>query len=224
MTPGLAMFYGGMNRHRGVLNMMMMSFGALGLVSVLWVLYGYSFAFGDSVGGLIGNPVQYLGLDGIIQADAELTEGYPTLAFVAFQAVFAIITVALISGAIADRAKFGSWMVFAGILFLLLGLFNIMWAIAAFAADDDFVVDELLFGDLTLWGFLFLIVAAAQLWAAWLIGIRNPWGRVLGIGLACLSATFAMLTFGARPLWAATVLALDLLAIYGLAVHGDKPA
>jgi Amt family ammonium transporter len=115
MTPGLAMFYGGMNRHRGVLNMMMMSFGALGLVSVLWVLYGYSFAFGDSVGGLIGNPVQYLGLDGILQADAELTEGYPTLAFVAFQAVFAIITVALISGAIADRAKFGAWMVFAGI-------------------------------------------------------------------------------------------------------------
>jgi Amt family ammonium transporter len=115
MTPGLAMFYGGMNRHRGVLNMMMMSFGALGLVSVLWVLYGYSFAFGDSVGGLIGNPVQYLGLDGILQADAELTEGYPTLAFVAFQAVFAIITVALISGAIADRAKFSAWMVFAGI-------------------------------------------------------------------------------------------------------------
>jgi Amt family ammonium transporter len=115
MTPGLAMFYGGMNRHRGVLNMMMMSFGALGLVSVLWVLYGYSFAFGDSVGGLIGNPGQYLGLDGILQADAELTEGYPTLAFVAFQAVFAIITVALISGAIADRAKFSAWMVFAGI-------------------------------------------------------------------------------------------------------------
>src|SRR5688572_8005443 len=96
------------------------------------------------------------------------------------------------------------WMVFAGVLFLLLGLFNLMWAIAAFAADDDFRVDELLFGDLTLWGIIFLAVGAAQLGAAWLIGTRNSWGRVLGIGLACLSATFAMLTFGARPLWAAT--------------------
>ena len=121
MTPGLAMFYGGMNRHRGVLNMMMMSFGALGLVSVLWVLYGYSFAFGDSVGGLIGNPGQYLGLEGLMPQEAELigeeiaVGTYPALAFVAFQAVFAIITVALISGAIADRAKFSTWMVFVGI-------------------------------------------------------------------------------------------------------------
>jgi Amt family ammonium transporter len=121
MTPGLAMFYGGMNRHRGVLNMMMMSFGALGLVSVLWVLYGYSFAFGDSVGGLIGNPVQYLGLDGLMPGEEELigeeiaVGTYPTMAFVGFQAAFAIITVALISGAVADRAKFGTWMVFAGI-------------------------------------------------------------------------------------------------------------
>jgi hypothetical protein len=116
------------------------------------------------------------------------------------------------------------WMVFAGVLFLLLGLFNVMWAIAAFAADDDFHVDELLFGDLTLWGILFLVVAGLQLWAAWLIGTRSSWGRVLGIGLACLSATFAMLTFGARPFWAGTVLLLDLLVIYGLAVHGDEPA
>jgi len=116
------------------------------------------------------------------------------------------------------------WMVFAGVLFLLLGLFNVMWAIAAFAADDDFHVDELLFGDLTLWGILFLVVAGLQLWAAWLIGTRSSWGRVLGIGLACLSATFAMLTFGARPFWAGAVLLLDLLVIYGLAVHGDEPA
>jgi hypothetical protein len=115
-------------------------------------------------------------------------------------------------------------MIFAGVLFLLLGLFNAMWGVAALAADDDFVADELLFGDLTLWGILFLLVAAAQLYAAWLIGTRSSWGRVLGIGLACLSATLAMLTFGARPLWAATVLVLDLLVIYGLAVHGDEPA
>jgi Amt family ammonium transporter len=120
MTPGLALFYGGMVRAKSVLNMMMMSFGALGLITVLWTLYGYSLAFGDDVvGGLIGN-LEFVGLEGLLSAaplggvEGEAA-GIPPLAFVGFQAVFAIITVALISGAIADRAKFGSWMVFAGV-------------------------------------------------------------------------------------------------------------
>jgi Amt family ammonium transporter len=113
MTPGLALFYGGMVRAKSVLNMMMMSFGALALVSVLWVLYGYSMAFGSDVGsGLLGDPLELIGLKGLM-ADTDST--YPAMAFVAFQAVFAIITVALISGAIADRAKFSTWMVFVGI-------------------------------------------------------------------------------------------------------------
>jgi Amt family ammonium transporter len=116
MTPGLALFYGGMVRAKSVLNMMMMSFGALALISVLWVLYGYSFAFGDDVGlGLLGSPTQYLGLEGLMEDRTSADGGLPTMAFVGFQAVFAIITVALISGAIADRARFGSWMVFAGV-------------------------------------------------------------------------------------------------------------
>jgi Amt family ammonium transporter len=116
MTPGLALFYGGMVRAKSVLNMMMMSFGALALISVLWVLYGYSMAFGDDVGaGLLGNPFQYLGLEGLMEDTTSEGGGLPTMAFVGFQAVFAIITVALISGAIADRAKFGAWMVFAGV-------------------------------------------------------------------------------------------------------------
>src|SRR3982751_1158305 len=114
MTPGLALFYGGMVRAKSVLNMMMMSFGALALISVLWVLYGYSMAFGNDVGaGLLGNPVEYLGLKGLMADGPSAT--YPVMAFVAFQAVFAIITVALISGAIADRAKFGTWMIFSAI-------------------------------------------------------------------------------------------------------------
>ncbi len=127
MTPALAFFYGGMVRMKSVLNMMMMSFGALALVSVLWVLYGYSMAFGDDVGGkgLVGDPLQYFGLEGLASmailqgtddAGAVISgTGIPAYAFVAFQAVFAIITVALISGAIADRVKFGAWMIFAGI-------------------------------------------------------------------------------------------------------------
>jgi len=116
MTPGLALFYGGMVRAKSVLNMMMMSFGALALISVLWVLYGYSMAFGDDLGlGLVGDPTQYLGLRGLMQDTTSEEGGLPAMAFVGFQAVFAIITVALISGAIADRAKFGAWMVFAGV-------------------------------------------------------------------------------------------------------------
>ncbi len=104
MTPGLALFYGGMVRAKSVLNMMMMSFGALALIGVLWVLWGYSMAFGNDVGGgLLGNPAEYFGLTGLMGDNASAT--YPAMAFVAFQAVFAIITVALISGAIADRAR-----------------------------------------------------------------------------------------------------------------------
>jgi ammonium transporter, Amt family len=125
MTPGLALFYGGMVRSKSVLNMMMMSFGALALISVLWVLWGYSMAFGKDIGsGLLGDPTQFFGLKDLIGIFHEgdnlgqpthLVGTVPALAFVGFQAVFAIITVALISGAIADRAKFSTWMVFCGI-------------------------------------------------------------------------------------------------------------
>ena len=113
MTPGLALFYGGMTRAKSVLNMMMMSFGALALVGVLWVIYGYSVAYGTDIGGLLGNPADYFGMAGAMTVDAEAE--LPLLVDVGFQAVFAIITVALISGAIADRARFGTWMIFAGI-------------------------------------------------------------------------------------------------------------
>ena len=115
MTPGLALFYGGMVRAKSVLNMMMMSFGALALISVLWIVYGYSMAFGNDIGGgLLGDPTEFFGLKGLMSEDS-LVFTVPSLAFVGFQAVFAIITVALISGAIADRARFGPWMLFAGI-------------------------------------------------------------------------------------------------------------
>ncbi len=115
MTPGLAFFYGGMVRTKSVLNMLMMSIGAMGVVGVLWVLYGYSVAFGDDVGaGLLGAPNQFLGLSTLLGAHS-LAGTIPTTVFVAFQAMFAIITVALVSGAIADRARFGPWLLFAGL-------------------------------------------------------------------------------------------------------------
>ncbi|GAA2662577.1 MULTISPECIES: ammonium transporter [Actinosynnema] len=115
MTPGLAFFYGGMVRSKSVLNMMMMSLGAMGVVGVLWVLVGYSTAFGaDLGGGLLGKPFEFFGLNGLLTPDS-LFGTIPTTVFVSFQAMFAIITVALISGAIADRARFGPWLLFAGL-------------------------------------------------------------------------------------------------------------
>lgn len=122
MTPGLALFYGGMVRTKSVLNMMMMSFITMGTVGTVWVLWGYSEAFGpDLGGGLLGNPFTHFGLNGVLDAiygfvpasgGTAASGGIPGPAFVAFQVVFAIIAVALISGAIADRAKFSTWTVF----------------------------------------------------------------------------------------------------------------
>ncbi len=115
MTPGLAFFYGGLVKAKSVISMMMLSFGAMGLIGVLWVIYGYAVAFPGAEGIVAPWAIDWsaIGLDGVL----ETPEGaaYPPLAFVAFQATFAIITVALVSGAIADRAKFGAWMVFAAI-------------------------------------------------------------------------------------------------------------
>jgi ammonium transporter, Amt family len=109
MTPGLALFYGGLVRRKSVLNMMMMSFSAISVVTIVWVLYGYSLSFGtDAGGGLLGR-LDRLGLGAAI---TRTSGSVPELAFAAFQLMFAIITVALISGAIADRAKFGGWVLF----------------------------------------------------------------------------------------------------------------
>ncbi len=116
MAPGLAFFYGGMVRSKSVLNMMMMTFGALALVSILWVLFGYSLAFGDDLGGgLLGDPTQFLGFRGMLADTTSGSGGLPVTAFAVFQGLFAVITVALISGAIADRARFGTWMVFVAV-------------------------------------------------------------------------------------------------------------
>ncbi|MGK5544260.1 ammonium transporter [Streptomyces sp. URMC 127] len=113
MTPGLAFFYGGMVRVKSALNMLMMSFVSLGIVTVLWVLFGYSLAFGDDIGaGLLGN-LGHIGFKGI--GPETLTgdkEGIPVFAFALFQLMFAVITPALMSGALADRVKFSAWALF----------------------------------------------------------------------------------------------------------------
>lgn len=116
MTPGLALFYGGLSKRKSTLNMMMMSFISMGIAATLWVIYGYAFSFGDSGSSLIGQ----IGLSNLGSKVGELaangtTYPIPLLAFAAFQLMFAIITPALISGSVADRTKFLTWAVFVAI-------------------------------------------------------------------------------------------------------------
>ncbi|MFG1933041.1 ammonium transporter [Mycobacterium sp. NPDC048908] len=126
MTPGLAIFYGGMVRTTGVLNMIMMSFISIPLVTVAWLLVGYSLAFSDdSTGGFVGG-LKHIGMLGI---NPDTLRGHvPELLFATFQLGFAIVTAALVSGAIADRAKFAAWMVFVP-----------LWTVAVYAVVAHWV-------------------------------------------------------------------------------------
>ncbi len=113
MTPALALFYGGMVRRKNVLSTIMMSFAILALVSILWVLYGYSLSFGPDKGGIIGG-LEWRGLMGVGQEpSAVYARTVPHLAFMMFQGMFAVITVALITGAVVERIKFGSLLIFS---------------------------------------------------------------------------------------------------------------
>jgi len=113
MTPAVAFFYGGMVRGKSVLNMLMMVLGAAGVAVLVWSLWGYSTAFGPSWHGIIGNPTTYFGLNVDDVTGPTASTGVPALVWVGFQATFAMISVALVAGAIADRVRFGTWLVFA---------------------------------------------------------------------------------------------------------------
>jgi Amt family ammonium transporter len=124
MTPGLAIFYGGMVRTTGVLNMIMMSFISIPLVTVAWLLVGYTLAFSGG-GGFVGN-LSHFGMLGIAPNTAHGT--VPELLFATFQLGFAVVTAALVSGAIADRARFAAWMVFVPV-----------WTVAVYAVVAHWV-------------------------------------------------------------------------------------
>ncbi|HQP31137.1 MAG TPA: ammonium transporter [Deltaproteobacteria bacterium] len=111
MTPGLALFYGGLVRSKNVLATMMQSFICLGVVSILWVLFGYSLAFGPDIGGLIG-ALDWAGLSGVGLEPGPYSDKLPHLLFSAFQLMFAVITPALITGAYAERMKFSAFLIF----------------------------------------------------------------------------------------------------------------
>ena len=112
MIPGLALFYGGMVSVKSSTNMMMMTFGAVAIVGVLWVLFGFSMTFGTTYGGFVGSFTEFTGMKNLMESQTTIS-GLPVSLFALFQALFAAITVALISGAAADRMKFAAWMVFA---------------------------------------------------------------------------------------------------------------
>ena len=180
MTPGLALFYGGMVRAKGVLNMMMMSFISMGIVSILWVLYGYSMSFGkDLGGGFLGNPFEMFGLTEQIASDSFFGT-IPTSVFVAFQAMFAVITVALISGAIADRAKFGGWIVFVVVWSTVVYFPVAHWVFDFDSGDNDpggWIANQLKAIDFAGGTAVHINAGIAALAAALVLGKRAGFGR-----------------------------------------------
>ncbi|MCP2249319.1 ammonium transporter [Lentzea aerocolonigenes] len=182
MTPGLAFFYGGMVRSKSVLNMLMMSFISLAVVSVLWVLYGYSLAFGNDLGaGLLGN-FDNIGLKGVLGTlGGPADHQFPTMAFVMFQLMFAIITPALISGAIADRAKFWGWTLFIG-LWVTIVYFPVAHWVFAFSSADGSVVGGWIANNLKALDFaggtaVHINAGAAGLAVALVLGKRKGWPK-----------------------------------------------
>jgi len=120
MTPGLSFFYGGMVSKKNIISTMLQSFIALGVVSILWVLIGFSLAFGDSIGGIIGNPLTYFAFNNVgLEPNSDFSSTIPFLLFALFQLKFAIITPALITGSFAGRVRFRSYILFM-VLFSLL--------------------------------------------------------------------------------------------------------
>ncbi|CAM3747061.1 ammonium transporter [Smaragdicoccus niigatensis] len=210
MTPGLAFFYGGLSRSKSVLNMMMMSFGALGVVSVIYVLWGYSMSFssahtGDSdYFGVFSNPFSLWGLSGLLETrdvtvDGALVKsavvwggfgGIPAIIWVGFQLTFAVITVALISGSIAERVKFSTWLVFSGLWATLIyfPLSHMVWGGGLLSNSKDGIAAKL-FGttdgvasvapvDFAGGTVVHINAGMAGLVLALIVGKRKGWGKV----------------------------------------------
>ncbi|MEV4597768.1 ammonium transporter [Amycolatopsis sp. NPDC049253] len=193
MTPGLALFYGGMVRARSVLNVMAMTFICLATVGLIWVIYGYSLAFGaDWFGGLLGN-LRLAGLHGV----AEQTVGpagtkVPLFAFVAFQMMFAVITVALLAGAIAERARFWTWTLFSVVWVTLVYLPLAHWVFA----PDGWIASKVHLLDFAGGTVVEVNSGAAALALAIVLGRRHGWPKQ-----AARPHNLPFVMFGAGLLW-----------------------
>ncbi|WP_024796691.1 ammonium transporter [Tomitella biformata] len=205
MTPGLAFFYGGMVRAKSVLNMIMMSISALGVVGILWVVFGYSMVFGNDRGGLIGDPTEFFGLGSLLSGasttEIPLVGTVPALAFVAFQMMFAAIAVALISGAVADRMRFGPWLLFAGVWATLVYFPVAHWVFSADGVASEtggWIISKLHAIDFAGGTAVHINAGAAALVLALMLGTRHGWRkepmRPHNVTLVMLGA--ALLWFG----------------------------
>jgi len=189
MTPGLALFYGGMVRSKNVLSTLLQSFICLGVVSIIWVLYGYSLAFGPDVGGFIGN-LDFAGLAGVGLEPGPYSDTIPHLLFCAFQLMFAVITPALITGAFAERIKFSAFLLFT-ILWSTLVYFPVChWVWGGGWLSEHGVLD---FAGGTV---IHINSGAAALVAALMVGKRKGWGKE-----AMHPHNLSMTLLGAGILW-----------------------
>jgi Amt family ammonium transporter len=189
MTPGLALFYGGLVRSKNVLTTIMQSFICLGLISITWVLFGYSLAFGPDIGGFIGN-LDFAMLKGVGLTPGPYSDTIPDLLFVAFQMMFAIITPALITGAFAERMKFTAFLLFTVLWSTLVYLPVCHWVWGGGWIGDHGALD---FAGGTV---IHINSGAAALVAAIVIGKRKGWGKE-----AFHPHNLTMTILGASILW-----------------------
>jgi Amt family ammonium transporter len=189
MTPGLALFYGGLVRSKNVLSTMLQSFICLGMVSIIWVVYGYSIAFGPDIKGLFGN-LEYLFLQGVDAAAGPYSDTIPHLLFCGFQLMFAIITPALITGAFAERIKFSACL-----------LFTFLWTTVVYLPVCHWVWGGGWIGEMGALDFaggtvIHINSAVAAFVAAVMVGKRKGWGRD-----AFMPHNVSMTVLGAGILW-----------------------
>jgi Amt family ammonium transporter len=172
MTPGLALFYGGLVRSKNVLGTMMQSVAAIAIVSVVWVLAGYTIAFGPDLGGLVGG-LSHLGFRGVGEAPHALAPTVPQTAFASFQLMFAVITPALIAGAFAERVRFGGYVLFVALWSLAVygPLAHWVWGGGFLGADGIGALD---FAGGTV---VHISAGAAALAAALFVGARRGYPR-----------------------------------------------
>ncbi|MGH3459773.1 ammonium transporter [Aeromicrobium sp.] len=177
MVPGLAFFYGGMVRSKSVLNIMMMVFYALAIMPFVWFLWGYSWAFGDDVGGGLIGGNESLGLRNITLE--TLAGTHPAYIFIVFQMLFGVITIGLVAGAIADRAKFAAWAVFVPVWVTLVYVPVAHWV---FAFDSDTTAGGWIANDLQAFDFaggtaVEVTSGMSALALALIVGRRVGWRR-----------------------------------------------
>lgn len=194
MIPGLAFFYGGMNRSKSVLNMLMMVVGALFIVGILWAIFGYSMAYGSTAGYFVGSFTDYFGLEAALAPPGE-GDAYPTMVDVVFQAMFACLTVALIAGALADRMKFGAWIIFAAVWASL-----VYFPVAHWVWGDGWI-GELSIGDAGVIDFaggtaVHINAGAAALAVCIILGKRRGWPKT-----PMRPHNLTMVMLGAGLLW-----------------------